>query len=877
MFVRALLTELKFALVKEIQKNKILIRPFTKDVIFMARTYMRNMKYIASFILSFFLVLVLNAQVPDKLTSGEIYQKLQKLNFLGAVLYVAAHPDDENTRLISYFSNAVNASTAYLSLTRGDGGQNLIGPEISELLGVMRTQELLQARSIDGGKQFFTRANDFGYSKHPDESFAIWNKEAVMSDVVWTIRKFRPDIIINRFDHRSPGSTHGHHTGSAMLSFEAFDLAGDKTIYPDQLEYVEPWQPKRLFFNTSWWFYGSREKFEEASKSNLVSVDAGAYYPILGKSNTEIAAEARSMHKCQGFGSTGTRGSEMEYMEFLKGDSPPKMKDPFEGINTTWSRVQNGKPIGQALDAIIESYDFERPYKSASQLLQVRKMIAALKDEHWRQVKLQEIDDIIQQALGLYVEIIAPSPTAAPGESIKTSIEVVNRAPVNILLKSIDIKENQTSVQVDSQLRENMKYTGQLTLNIPRDASYSSPYWLNSEASLGMYKVKDQLLRGLPESKRPYTAVFNIEIDNQTMRFESPLVYKTSDPVKGEVYKPFEIVPSFSVSLLSDVFIFPDDEAKEISVVVKAGKDNVSGNLELSHPKGWTVSPESYEVMIENKGAEAIYKFEVSPPLTQEENFIRPKITDKNGFSYSDNVTLIEYDHIPTQTIVSDARAKVVKLDIQIRGSNVAYIMGAGDKIPESLEQIGYHVDVIDVDEASVEKLLMYDALILGVRAYNTVDRIQFYHDNFIEYVKQGGTMIVQYNTNRGTRVEELGPYPMQLSRDRVTVEEAEVRILQPEHEVMNYPNKITAKDFENWQQERGLYFPNKWDDHYDAILSSNDPGESPKNGGLLVTKYGKGHFIYTGYSWFRELPPGVAGAYRIFANLVSIGKYDKP
>jgi LmbE family N-acetylglucosaminyl deacetylase len=835
------------------------------------------MKYIASFILSFLVLNAVNAQVPDKLTSGEIYQKIQKLNFLGTVLYVAAHPDDENTRLISYFSNAVNANTAYLSLTRGDGGQNLIGPEIRELLGVMRTQELLQARSIDGGKQFFTRANDFGYSKHPDESFAIWNKEQVMSDVVWTIRKFRPDIIINRFDHRSPGSTHGHHTGSAMLSFEAFDLTGDKTVYPEQLKYVEPWQPKRLFFNTSWWFYGSREKFEEANKSNLISVDAGAYYPILGKSNTEIAAEARSMHKCQGFGSSGSRGTEMEYMEFLKGDPPATMKDAFEGINTTWTRVKNGEAIGEAVDAIIENYDFEKPYLSVSSLLEVREMINGLKDEHWKQVKLNEIDAIIKQVLGLYAEITAPNPTAAPGESLVTSIEVVNRSPVNLVLKSIDIKENKAEMQVDSLLTDNMKYSGKLNLDIPKDASYSSPYWLNSDATLGMYSVKDQLLRGTPESKRPFTAVFEIEIDNRAFKLETPIVYKTSDPVKGEVYKPFEIVPSFSVKLLSDVFIFPDDGSKEISVVVKAGKDNVSGSLELCHPKGWTVSPVKYDIQIENKGAEAIYKFELTPPLNQEENYIVPLIIDEDSVSYTDNVTLIEYDHIPTQTVISDASAKVVKLDIQIRGKNIAYVMGAGDKIPESLEQIGYNVDLIEVDEASVDKLLKYDALILGVRAYNTVDRIQFYHDNFIEYVNQGGTMIVQYNTSRGTRVDQLGPYPMQLSRDRVTVEEAEVRILQPDHEVMNYPNKITAKDFDNWQQERGLYFPDEWDPKYDAILSSNDPGESPKNGGLLVAKYGKGYYIYTGYSWFRELPPGVAGAYRIFANLVSIGKYDRP
>lgn len=817
------------------------------------------------------------AQAPEKWNSGEIYQKLQKLNFLGTVLYIAAHPDDENTRLISYFSNAVNANTAYLSLTRGDGGQNLLGPEIREQLGVMRTQELLQARSIDGGKQFFTRANDFGYSKHPDETFAIWNKKEVMSDVIWTIRRFKPDIIVNRFDHRSPGSTHGHHTGSAMLSHEAFDMAGDPKIYPEHLNYVDSWQPKRLFFNSSWWFYGSREKFAAADKSNLIAVDAGVYYPILGKSNSEIAAEARSMHKCQGFGSSGTRGTQMEYMEFLKGDKPSKMQDPFEGINTTWTRVKGGEKIGQKIDAIIKSFDFANPHLSVTELLAARKMIYALKDEHWKNLKLAEIDAIFKQCLGLFAEVRVPNISASPGEEMEASIEVVNRSPLAITLNSVTISPSNETIAVDSILGNNSKFQGNLKFKVAKDAKYSSPYWLEDEATLGMYAVEDQLLRGTPENERPFIAHYNFTIDDKAMNISSPIIYKTTDPVKGEVYKPFEVIPAFSVRLLSDVFIFPTEDSKEISVVVKAGKDDVSGSLELCHPNGWTVSPDKYDVSIGKKGAEQVYKFELTPPLEQNENYIVPLIFDSDSVAYTDNVNIIEYDHIPSQTVVSDASSKVVKLDIQIRGKDVAYIMGAGDKIPESLEQIGYNVDILDIDEASTEKLANYDALILGVRAYNTVDRIQFYHDNFLQYVKEGGTMIVQYNTSRRTKVADLGPYPMKLSRDRVTDENAEVRMLIPDHDVLNFPNKITSKDFENWEQERGLYFPNEWDDKYEAILSSNDPGEDPKNGGLLVAKYGEGYYIYSGYSWFRELPPGVAGAYRIFANLVSIGKYDRP
>ena len=277
-------------------------------------------------------------QRPEKPNAADIYHQIEKLNFLGNVLYIAAHPDDENTRLISYLSNEVLARTGYLSLTRGDGGQNLIGPELRELLGVIRTQELIEARKIDGGEQFFSRANDFGFSKNPTETLQIWDKNQVLSDVVWAIRTFRPDIVINRFDHRSPGTTHGHHTASAMLSMEAFDLANQPNQFADQLAYTQPWQPQRIYFNTSWWFYGSKEKFEKADKSKQAQLQIGVYYPFAGKSNQEIAALSRSCHQSQGFGNTGTRGEEDEYLEFLKGTAPANKNNLFDGIDTTWNR-----------------------------------------------------------------------------------------------------------------------------------------------------------------------------------------------------------------------------------------------------------------------------------------------------------------------------------------------------------------------------------------------------------------------------------------------------------------------------------------------------------------------------------------------------------
>lgn len=836
-----------------------------------------------TFLSFFFLVLSftglqVQAQAPEKWTSSDIHAAIQKLNFLGSALYVAAHPDDENTRLIAYLANEVKAETAYCSMTRGDGGQNLIGPEIRELLGVIRTQELLAARRIDGGNQFFTRANDFGYSKHPDETFNIWDKEKVLGDLVWNIRKWQPDIIINRFDHRSPGRTHGHHTASAMLSFEAFDLAGDPQAYPEQTTYVAPWQPRRLFFNTSWWFFGSREKFEEADKSNMLSVDAGVYYPRKGKSNTEIAALSRSMHKCQGFGSAGSRGEESEYLELLKGDMP-KGEDLFAGINTTWSRVKGGKPIGELLDQIEASFDYGNPAASVRDLLRARKMMANLEDGYWKRVKMVEINRIIEACLGLYLEAVAEDYSATPGESLEVALEMINRSDVSVQVRSVRFLPKGEDTTLNLTLENNVANELYRNLILPEDIGYTNAYWLEEEGSLGMYQVTDPLLRGLPETPRPCKVQFLLTISGEPMMITKEIVYKRTDPVKGEVYRPFEIIPQAAVRVAEPVYIFPDNGGRRVDVVVTSGVDSLLGSLTLDLPAGWRSEPASAPVAVNNKGADVMVSFEVFPPRSESEGFLQPVFTTASGEAFRREMVIIDYDHIPTQTVLRPAKAKVNKLKIEKRGEKIAYIMGAGDQIPASLEQIGYQVDLLQVEDISVDKLKAYDALILGIRAYNTVDRIEFVQPVLMEYVHQGGTMIVQYNTTRRLRLpsKEIGPYPFQLSRDRVTVEEAEVSFLAPDHPVLNFPNEITQADFAGWVQERGLYFPDEWDERYEPILSAHDPGEDPKDGGLLVAEYGDGYYLYTGYSWFRELPAGVSGAFRFFANMISIGKAPRP
>lgn len=827
------------------------------------------------FILTF-LSFHINITAQTSANSGEIYSKLEKFNVLANVLYVAAHPDDENTRMISYLSNEVKANTAYLSLTRGDGGQNLIGPEIKELLGVIRTQELLAARRIDGGSQMFSRANDFGYSKNAEETIKIWDDEKVLSDVVWAIRKFRPDVIVNRFDHRTSGRTHGHHTSSAILSYKAWEAIDDPTRFPEQLKYVKPWKPVRQFMNTSWWFYGSRENFEKADKTNLMSVDIGVYYPIRGISNNEIAAESRSQHVCQGMGSTPRRGSQQEFFELLHGEMPATKASVIEGINTTWTRLEGGEKVQRQVDAVIESFDFRNPAASLGQLVKIKKSISELDDEFWKNQKMKELNDIIEACAGLYLETNANKNTAVAGSEIELSTEVIKRLNGNIKLVNFSVVNTSIDTALNITLEHNQGTILDHTITISMDAETTSAYWLKEEGSLGMYKVADQTKIGNPESDPYLIANFTLDIEGELVTFSHPITYKYTDPEKGEVHQPFEIVEPIYTSIEDDVYVFSEGITKEVRVNIKAMEANQSGNVTLDLPKGWNLSPSIQEFNIKKEGGEMTFAFQVTPPEAAQEISVRP-MASIQGKSYSKVLHRIDYDHIPLQLIALPSKAKFVNLDIKTEGRNIAYIEGAGDAIPPSLKQIGYNVDVLNPDQISLKKLQAYDAVIMGIRAYNKWDALKYKQEILMDYVYQGGNFIVQYNTSRRLKVDQLGPFPIKLSRDRVSVEEAPVRILAKDHPVMNYPNKITSKDFENWVQERGLYFANEWSEEYTPILSSNDPGEDAKDGGMLIAEYGKGYFTYTGYSWFRNLPAGVPGAYRIFANLISLGNEARP
>ena len=857
-------------------KSKVKIKP-QKELI-KTKTYIRGQLITMKLRLVIVLALAIFSkglsQVKPQQNSAEIFHAIKKLNFLGSVLYIAAHPDDENTRLIAHLSNHTHARTAYLSLTRGDGGQNLIGPELRAELGVIRTNELLKARSYDGGLQFFSRANDFGYSKHPDETFEIWNKEEVLKDVVSTIRGFQPDIIINRFDHRSPGRTHGHHTGSAMLSFEAFDLANDVT-FKSHLTSQSPWQPKKLYFNTSWWFYGSRDNFEKADKTNLISLEVGNYYKLLGASNTEIAANSRSQHKSQGFGTMSSRGEYKEYLEIIKTDKNYSHNNLFDGIDTSWNRLEGGKQIGDILHDVENTFDFNHPENAVPKLIEAYNLISQLKDGYWKQVKIEEIKSIILQCTGLYIDIYSTENIAIRGDQIPLNIEVIARNKTPLTLKEITLA-NQKTVTINRKLVTNQNLNFNDTFKVPEKAVFSSPYWLNDKARTGMYHVEDKNLIGKPYNKSFLEASCTFLFEKTPLTFEVPIIHKSKDPIKGEVKEAINVMPEITCALQDDVLILKNKNSKTVTVTVRNFGSQSKGTVELKTPSGWIISPQKIDFKAKSKGETLTFEFKITAPDFETNGSIHPVVTLDSGKTYNQKLTIIDYSHIPKQYILSSNSAKLISMNIKSSQETIGYIEGAGDKTAEVLKTLGFNVITLKEEDLTLKKLSTLNSIITGVRAYNTQDFLAYKQDVLNDYVKNGGTIINQYNTSFNLKTKAISPYALNLSRKRVTNEGAEVKINNPKHRVFNYPNTINNADFENWVQERGLYFPDSWGPEFEAVLTMNDKGETPLQGGLLIAQHGKGHYIYTGLSFFRQLPAGVPGAIKLFTNMLSVSDLNK-
>ncbi len=796
------------------------------------------------------------SQTPKSYTSSEILLQLKKLNVLGSVLYVAAHPDDENTRLLGYLANEKLYKTAYLSITRGDGGQNLIGDEQGIDLGLIRTQELLAARRIDGAEQLFTRAYDFGYSKNPEEALKIWNHDKILYDVVKIIRMNRPDIIICRFPTTGEGG-HGHHTASAILAQEAYEAAADPTKFPDQLTgNITTWKAKRLLWNT--FNFGSNN----TQKENQFKIDAGVYNPLLGKTYGEIASLSRSQHQSQGFGVPAQRGTAVEYFATIKGDT--LVNELLDGINTTWKRIGQSD-VSKILDSIISNYDINSPEKSVKGLFYLQSLIEKIQDENfWKQKKLYEINNMIMACSGIYAEATSTEEKIVENDSATINMNFFSRTKLSVT--DVEVSFNQKDFSLGS-VASNKSLSQTKTVFFNGSHDLSEPYWLRYGKSEGSFNVPDSLFTGAPQNT-PLEVEFTCKIEGQSIRFKKPLQYKYTDPVKGEFYQPVVIVPKITIRPETNVMLSSNEDHLYTNVELMAFAKTGNKATKLVR-KSTSATQTVQNVLYENLSFKKNEKENQAISLTNGVNLLEVVEGDR---IYNEQLHTIQYDHIPHINYYTLAKVKLVIEKIKISGKKIGYIEGAGDKVAESLSQMGYAVSSIKKDEINADYLKQFDAIVTGVRAYNTNEWLNDYYVLLMNYVNDGGVLLVQYNTSNqlGPVKSKIAPYPFNITRNRVTDENAKMNMLLPNHRVFNFPNKITDKDFEGWIQERSIYHAGDVDSNYQKLLSIKDPGENENDGSLIVANYGEGKFVYTGISFFRQLPAGVTGAYRLFANLLA-------
>lgn len=784
----------------------------------------------------------------DKKSAGDIKNNIDKLNVLGTVLYFAAHPDDENTRLIAWLAQERKYRTGYLSLTRGDGGQNLIGTELGIDLGLIRTQELLAARRIDKGEQFFSSAYDFGFSKTHEETFAFWDKETALREAVWIIRKFQPDIIITRFPPDKRGG-HGHHQASAILAHEAFVAAADPGQYPEQLQELAPWQAKRLIWNTAN-FGGMNNTSDQQLK-----VDIGAYNPLLGTSYGEIAALSRSQHKSQGFGAASTRGKSIEYFEHVAGTEAKN--DLMDGISTSWERIPKTQNIQKLIAAISNNFDPAQPQNSIEKLFELRSLVQKIDNAYWKKEKTKEIEELIIVCAGIWIDAITTQPQFVQHQEIPVTVEAIVRNPnTSVKVAKID------HTTISSLLPYNELWKGQQKI---KWNNTTQPYWLKKPHSLGKFDVDPRDI-GYPTNPEKPSLAVTLHIGKHEITVHREVQYRTVDPVYGEVYQPIVVLPALTVELSKKSLLFTDTAEQDLSIIFTNNDNNTKYYEVLAHStKGWEYATDLLSLDFSND-KQVTKTIRIKPTAKEIQ---KGTISFINQGKELQQIKTISYPHIPGITWFPDAEINLETIDLINPVHKVAYIPGAGDLVPESLQQIGIEVSTLSPQQVTVKNLEQFDAVIIGVRYFNVNEQSGEMVKTLLTYVQAGGVVLAQYNVNTRLSTAQLGPYPFTLSRDRVTEEDARVSF-DSDDIVFNYPNKITAKDFDNWVQERGLYFANNINDRYRTPLQINDKGEASHNGSLLIANYGKGKFVYTSLSFFRQLPAGIPGAYRLFVNLLS-------
>ena len=808
----------------------------------------------------------LAAQAPLPVRDAAALQlALDKLQVVGTVLYVAAHPDDENTAVLACLARGRKVRAAYLSMTRGGGGQNLIGTERGDNLALLRTQELLAARRLDGAEQFFTRAVDFGYSKTPEETLAIWGHDAVLADVVWTIRKLRPDVIITRFSP-TMGGTHGHHTASAMLALEAFKAAADPSRFPEQLAQAAPWQATRIVWNS---FRFNGERPISAGSTTSVALDVGRYDPLLGKAYTELAAESRSMHRSQGFGAVALRGARPDYFEPLAGTAAKA--DLLEGLDLTWGRIPGGAPVGALLEEARRAYQPEHPEGILPLLAKAKAALERLAPDPWVLTKRLELSEAMRCAAGLWVEAMADHPEAAPGETLAVTATALARGGAPVTLVEVVVGGARRTQRTPLPANEPRQEVFQLA--VPAEAPCSQPYWLGEPRQEGLHSPAPLELTGLPEGPPALRATFRLEVAGAPLELTVPVQYRFRDPVLGERYQSLAMVPPAMVNLDESVQLLPDGAPRQVQLSVLAGRAGVAGKVRFQVPAGWRAEPAELPFTLAKAGDELKAVLRLTPPATAQAGVLRALVEVDGATRPARSLVRIAYPHLPPLTVFPLAEARIVRVDLRRAGRRLGYVMGAGDELPQMLRPLGYQVDLLSDELLASADLSVYDAILVGIRAFNTRPRLAQLNARLLDYVAGGGTEVVQYNVDQGLVVPAPGPFPMHISRQRVVDEAAPVTLLAPDHPALNWPNAITQADFQGWVQERGLYFADTWAPQYTPLLACADAGEKASSGALLVAPHGKGHFVYTGLAFFRQLPDGVPGAYRLLANLLALGQ----
>ncbi len=834
--------------------------------------------------------------------SAEIEQSLNKLNELGTVLHIAAHPDDERTAVLAYFARGRHMRTAYLSLTRGEGGQNLIGSEQGAQLGIIRTQELLAARQIDGAEQFFTRAIDFGFTRTAEETLQKWGHDRILSDVVWVVRRYRPDVILLGFSG-TPRDGHGQHQTSAILGKEAFTAAADPKMFPEQLKYVQVWQAKRLVQAEGFGGFGlgpagpggrggAAAPAEAETAAPSPTADTGSFNPILGYSYEELAVLSRSMHHSQGTGAMRRPGAAKSTFTIIGG--APATRDLFDGIDTTWNRLPGGGAVKAILDEAIRNYEPAHPEKVIPALVKARPLMAGINDPLAKE-KLDELDEAIALCAGLFVEAQARQYNAAPGGNVAITTTVLNRSTAKVSVESARVEGiwNQDAGAKPAALGYNQSADIQLNLTVPANQAYTQPFWLVKPHSADVYEIDDQMLIGLPDNPAAARMRVRLTVDGAPIELVRPVRHRYADRAIGERLRPFTVVPAVAVNLPEPVALFPDTAARMVQVSVQANVANAKGDLRLEVPAGWKATPASQSFEIPISGETHVMTFQVAPPGGETTAKLQA-VAKVEGRDIASGMQVLAYTHFPAQTLLPPAEIKLVRSNIKVTAKKVGYIMGAGDEMPEALRQLGLDVTLLSQNDLEQGDLSRFDAIVAGVRAYNVRADIRANQPRLLDYVKNGGTYVVQYQTGdspdptapRGQQppnpfnqqlgapvTTNLGPYPFSVpggNKYRITVEESPMKFPNQDSPLLQYPNHINVKDFDGWVQERGVYFAVGWDPKYQTVLASQDPGEPPLEGGQIWTRYGKGVYIFTAYSWFRQLPAGVPGAYRMFANLLS-------